>query len=324
MSKRDQFREANLDFGSMISKQMSEDNITKTLVRELEKQTESENEIFTAPADIFIPYEDEKLRLDLHHGEDRERLKESIKLNGIFTPVICVKKDDKLMILSGHNRVDIAKELNVKVPYILKNNISQEEMELICIDDNLIHRQRNDYKPMQLAYSIKVKMDAERHQGVTMSNGYSKLTGDKIGEEHGLTRKMINIYLKLNELIEEAKEMVNKKTISIRVAYELAFLDEESQQIILEYLKDFKINEKMLKAIRNNMKEKNFTKFEDKKIFIESQLVQLRVTVTQSHKLDFRKVRKIIPENIKDEDVEKYILSAIEFYNNNHEATSPT
>lgn len=324
MARKNKFMEQETDFVGMLNEESSEDNLTKSIVRELNEHFESENEILTAPANMFIPYEDEKLRLDLHHGEDRERLKESIKLNGIFTPVICVKKNDKLMILSGHNRVDVAKELNVSVPYILKNNITQEEMELICIDDNLIHRQRNDYKPMQLAYSIKVKMDAERHQGVSLSNGYSKLTGDKIGDEHGLTRKMINIYLKLNELIDEAKEMVDKKTISIRLGYELAFLDKESQRIILEYLNDFKINEKMVNSIRNNIKNKNFTNQVDKKIFIESQLMQLRVTVTQSHKLDFRKVRKIIPENIKDEDVEKYIFNAIEFYKNNHELTSIT
>lgn len=316
MSRRNQFRETNLNFAAMINTETPEDNLTKSIVKELENQAETVNEIPTAPADMFIPYNDEKLRLDLHYGEDRERLKESIQLNGIFTPVICVKNNDKFMILSGHNRVDIAKELNINVPYILKNDLSHEEMELICIDDNLIHRQRNDYKPMQLAYSIKVKMDAEKHQGVALSNGYSKLTGDKIGEEHGLTRKMINIYLKLNELIDEAKQLVNEKKISIRLAYELAFLDDDSQQIILDYLSDFKINEKMVNAIRNNIIDKEFKTYEDKKIFIESQLMQLRVTVTQSHKLDFRKVRKVIPKDIKDEDVEEYVIKAINFYNN--------
>ncbi|KAI4445186.1 hypothetical protein C823_007693 [Eubacterium plexicaudatum ASF492] len=316
MARKNKFMDQQTDFVSMLDEEPSEDNLTKTIVRELNK--EPENEILTASVDMFIPYEDEKLRLDLHHGEDRERLKESIKLNGIFTPVICVKKDDKLMILSGHNRVDVAKELNIEVPYILKNNISQEEKELICIDDNLIHRQRTDYKPMQLAYSIKVKMDAERHQGVALSNGYSKLSGDKIGEEHGLTRKMINIYLKLNELIDDAKDLIDQKKISIRLAYELAFLDPDVQRIILDYLKDIKINEKMVKAIRNNINDKELKSYEEKKTFIESQLLQLRVTVTQSHKLDFRKVRKIIPKDIKDEEVEEYIFNAIEFYKNNH------
>lgn len=314
MSRRNQFRETNLNFAAMINTETPEDNLTKSIVKELENQAETVNEIPTASADMFIPYNDEKLRLDLHYGEDRERLKESIQLNGIFTPVICVKNNDKFMILSGHNRVDIAKELNINVPYILKNDLSHEEMELICIDDNLIHRQRNDYKPMQLAYSIKVKMDAEKHQGVALSNGYSKLTGDKIGEEHGLTRKMINIYLKLNELVDEAKQLVNEKKISIRLAYELAFLDDDSQQIILDYLNDFKINEKMVNAIRNNIIDKEFKTYEDKKIFIESQLMQLRVTVTQSRKLDFRKVRKVIPKNIKDEDVEEFIINAIKYF----------
>lgn len=317
MARKNKFMDQKTDFLSMLDDESSEDNLTKSIARELDKETESENEIQTALPDEFIPYEDEKLRLDLHYGEDRERLKESIKLNGIFTPVICVKKEDKLMILSGHNRVDVAKELNIEVPYILKKDLSNEEMELICIDDNLIHRQRTDYKPMQLAYSIKVKMDAERHQGITLSNGYSKLSGDKIGEEHGLTRKMINIYLKLNELIDEAKELVDQKKISIRLSYELAFLDSEAQQIILSYLNDFKINEKMVKVIRNEIINKEFKEYNEKKTFIESKLLQLRVTVTQSRKLDFRKVRKYIPQNIKDDEAEEYVINAIKYYNEN-------
>ena len=318
MARKNKFMDQETDFLGMLDEDSTEDNLTKTIVRELDQKQETTNEIICAPVDSFIPYNDEKLRLDLHQGEDRERLKESIKLNGIFTPIICVKKDDKLMVLSGHNRLDIAKELGIEVPYILKKDLSQEEMELICIDDNLIHRQRTDYKPMQLAYSIKVKMDAERHQGVALSNGYSKLTGDKIGEEHGLTRKMINIYLKLNELIDEAKDLVDQKKISIRLAYELAFLDSEMQQIILEYLNDFKINEKMVKAIRNNISDKELKTFEDKKMFIESQLLQLRVTVTQSHKIDYRKLRKVIPEDVEDQEMQTYIINAIEFYKNNY------
>ena len=140
-------------------------------------------------------------------------------MNGIFTPVICVKKEDKLMILSGHNRVDVAKELNIEVPYILKKDISDEEMELICIDDNLIHRQRSDYKPMQLAYLIKVKMDAEKHQGKSLGTEFPKNTGDKIGEEHALTRRMIGKYLKLNDLVDKAKELVDNKIVTISAGY---------------------------------------------------------------------------------------------------------
>lgn len=209
MARKNKFLEANTDFLAIMNEESSEDNLTKSIVRELNEKEEMENKVLIAPPDKFIPYEDENLRLDLHVGADRERLKESIQANGIFTPVICVEKNDKFMILSGHNRVHVAQELNMEVPYILKSNLTKEEMNLICIDDNLIHRQRADYKPMQLAYLIKVKMDAQKHQGKALGNGYSKYSGDKIREGLGLTRKMINIYLKLNELTDNAKRLVD-------------------------------------------------------------------------------------------------------------------
>ena len=80
MARKNKFMEQETDFVGMLNEESSEDNLTKSIVRELNEHFESENEILTAPANMFIPYEDEKLRLDLHHGEDRERLKESIKL----------------------------------------------------------------------------------------------------------------------------------------------------------------------------------------------------------------------------------------------------
>lgn len=315
MARQNKFMEQKTDFASMLNKESTEDDLTKEIARELEKEQSSYNEIMKAPANMFIPYEDEKLRLDLHHGEDRERLKESIQLNGIFTPVICVKKDDNLMILSGHNRVDIAKELNIEVPYILKTNLSKEELELICIDDNLIHRQRTDYKPMQLAYTIKVKMDAEKHQGVTMSTGYSMLSGDKIGEEHGLSRKMINIYLKLNDLSDEIKKMVDDKSIAIKTAYELAFLDNECQFLFVEYIKKHKLSVNKIREIRQKMQERDLKTLEEKKSFLESLILELCVPSTQSQKINLKKIKKVIPQNIKDEEIEEYIINAIKYYN---------
>lgn len=319
MARKNTFRDQETDFLGLLENESLEDNFTKSVVRDLDSEIESANEILTASPDMFIPFENEKLRLDLHYGEDRERLKESIKLNGIFTPVICVLKNEKLMILSGHNRVDIAKELKIEVPYILKSDLSNEEMELICIDDNLIHRQRNDYKPMQLAYSIKVKMDAERHQGATLSTGYSKLSGDKVGEEHGLSRKMINIYLKLNELSDEIKVMVDNKDIAIKTAYELAFLDNECQLFLANYINKYKFSVKNIREIRQKMNEKNFNSLEEKKKFLESQILKLCVPGTQAHKLDFKNIRKYIPDNIDDNNTEAYIINALKYYNENNQ-----
>ena len=85
MARKNKFMDQETDFLGMLDEDSTEDNLTKTIVRELDQKQETTNEILCAPVDSFIPYNDEKLRLDLHQGEDRERLKESIKLNGIFT-----------------------------------------------------------------------------------------------------------------------------------------------------------------------------------------------------------------------------------------------
>ena len=72
MARKNRFMDQEMDYVGMLNEESSDDNLTKTIARELEKEQNLENEILTAPANMFIPYEDENLRLELLHGEDRE------------------------------------------------------------------------------------------------------------------------------------------------------------------------------------------------------------------------------------------------------------
>ena len=260
-----------------------------------------------ANADEFIPYSDERLRLDLHTGEEREQLKESIQKTGIINPVICMQADNGLEIISGHNRVDICKELSIKVPYILKKNLSREEADLICIDTNLLNRQRADYKPSQFAYILKVKFDSEKYQ----RNNSDKYTGDQIGEEYGLKRRQIHTYIKLNDLVDSAKKITDEGKITIAAAYELAYLPQDIQMILVNLSDDYKITDKSLKSIRSNIADKEFSNNQDKIDFLKGMLTTRHI---KQRKFDFRNISKYIPEDIKESDIESYIIEAIKAY----------
>ena len=289
MSKRDLFVKK--------IEEKKEENKTSYIDSIIENSTDT-NQIQFGNADKFIPYDDEKLRLDIHSGDSLDRLRESIETNGIMQPIIVVPHNNKFMIISGHNRVYIAKQLGIKVPYILKDNLTKEEMDLICIDTNLLNRQITEFKASQLAYILKKKMDAEKHQGSSF-HGETKYTGDKIGEEYGLSRTMIFRYIKLNDLIDEALEMVDNKEITIRTAYELTFFKQEIQKVIIDAKEQFKINEKMLKILRDNMVDKNFENIEDETTCIKSQLYELCFTAKQTHRLDYRNIKNIYQAILK-------------------------
>lgn len=277
-----------------------------------DENTDKHNKILYADAKEFVPYYDKKLRLDIHTGEEYERLKESIEKNGIMQPIICGMYNGEKMIISGHNRVAIAKELNIKVPYILHENLSKEDMDLICIDTNLLNRQLTEYKVSQLAYVLKVKMDSEKHQG--LSTGFTN-SGTKIGEEYGLSRQMIHRYIKMNDLVPDGLELVDKKEISIKVAYELSFLKPEIQKFIIESRFQFKLSEKTLKILREELKEKDFNDNELEITYIKSRLFELCVSERQSHKIDYRNIKPYIPEEVKGNEIEAYVIEALKYYN---------
>ena len=272
---------------------------------------------YFSPA-VFVPYFDEKLRLGLHTGEKREQLKESIALNGIMQPVIITEQEGKWMILAGHNRVDIAKELNIDVPCIIKKNLSKDQMDLFIIDNNLLNRQVvEELKPSQLAYLFKTKMDAEKHQG-TLSTGFTKYTGEQIGEEIGISRAMVHRYIKLNDLIPEALSMVDNKELTMKSGYELSFCDKKVQQLIISYVPQIKLNDKFLRELKFELKEKEFETEEDVLTFVKSQLLDVGTIKKQQHVIDYRNVKSYIPHWVKKNEVESYVIKALEFYNKNN------
>lgn len=101
------------------------------------------------------------------------------------------------------------------------------------------------------------------------------------------------------------------------MAYELAFLDADCQEVILKNISDYKISDKVVKAIRHVIIGKNFHDKEEKISFVESQLAKLCVTVTQSYKLDIKGFREYIPDAITNEHAAEYIIEALKFYRKN-------
>lgn len=126
-----------------------------------------EGKTYYAKPEVFHAYPDTKLRLPLKQGEEKNKLKESIRICGVQEDIICKLDDNKnLIVLSGHNRVVNVDELNhegydILVPFKVRLNLTPEEERLIVIDTNLLNRQIKDFSPSTLAYLLKIKRDSE-------------------------------------------------------------------------------------------------------------------------------------------------------------------
>jgi ParB-like chromosome segregation protein Spo0J len=95
--------------------------------------------------------------------EEYESLKESIKQDGLWVPLI-VNQDG--VLLDGHHRYKACKELRIKPHYIVKEFKGEFYEELFVIDCNIKRRQLNNFESQ---ISIKVKVNQRRNRSEEQS-----------------------------------------------------------------------------------------------------------------------------------------------------------
>lgn len=229
----------------IIKKEIEEVNISKQ-PEPLKEAVKAENIIYkTKNYDMFLPYPKAELRLELHQGQAREQLKNSIEAHGITTPIkVCPIANDKFVILSGHNRLDIAKELGIEVPYVVFNNLTEDVKDEIVAEEHILNRQQKDFKPSQMMkLLLAIKKTSKNQQELLEKTAVSK-TG---------TYRYLSLELLLPELLYE---WVDTQKLSLMSAEGLSKnTTKEQQKIFYNYItsNNFRIiQEKPMKKLLEN------------------------------------------------------------------------
>ena len=169
-------------------------------------------------------------------NKEMTELVESIKLNGVITPIVVRYKDnDKYEIISGHRRTHAAKTAGLnKVPCIIKE-MTDEQAVIAMVDAN---KQRENIKPSEKAFAYKMKMDAMKKQGertdLTLSQVATKLdTASEIAKEAGESRDQVFRYIRLTNLIPKLLNEVDIGNIKLSPAVELSYLSTDAQEELL-------------------------------------------------------------------------------------------
>ena len=220
------------------------------------------------PCDILHPYHNHKF--ELYTGERLEDMVESIRENGVLSPIIVQPDGDGYEILIGHNRWNASKLAGLPtVPAIVKTGLSEDEMEMYAIESNVIQRSFTDLKISEQAAVIALRHSEMFSQGkrndiireLEMLENPDKVTSDpvgmksadvndNIGEQYGLGRSSVVRLVRIDKLIPELKALVDDGSLAIRSGVELSFLSEEAQETVADQAEDFKIDMKKAKALR--------------------------------------------------------------------------
>lgn len=236
------------------------------------------NAVRSIDIDKLIPYKNHCFKL--YEGERRDDMVRSVQQYGIMVPIIvCNMPDsDKYEILSGHNRVNAARIAGKKnVPAVIKENLPDEFAEVYVIETNLLQRGFKELKISEQAFAVSVRykrlfdsrklkaisdelalleggnqMRAPVEHGKDGGDNYIR-TRDMTAEEYGISHATVARLLRINELSNELKTMVDEGNIKIRPAVELSYLSKEMQAALVKLMSEQEvsvIDVKMEKQLR--------------------------------------------------------------------------
>ena len=172
-------------------------------------------------------------------NNDAEMLKivESVKQYGVLSPAIArPMPDGGYELVSGHRRKRACELAGLETMPVIVREMDDDAAAILVVDSNL---QREGLLPSERAFAYKLKLDALRHQGertdLTSRQVVDKLkAADRVGEDVGESARQVQRYIRLTELIPPLLDMVDERKIAFNPAYELSFLKQDEQRLLLD------------------------------------------------------------------------------------------
>ena len=212
------------------------DDIFSTEESRQEQQREQVQQI---PIGELFPFKNHPFKvLD---DESMQRTVESVEQYGVLSPLIArPRPEGGYEIISGHRRQHAAQLAGLDTLPVIVRQMDDDAAVLLMVDSNL---QRENILPSERAFAYKMKLEALKNQGarsdLTSGQFGPKLRSDEqVALDAGESRKQVQRFIRLTNLIPELLDMVDEKKIAFNPAVELSYLDESQQRDFLEAMED--------------------------------------------------------------------------------------
>ena len=254
--------------------------------------------------------------------EKMQELVESIKANGVLSPVLIRPTGmDTYEMISGHRRLHAAQLAGLTaIPSIIRE-MTDDEAVLAMVDANI---QREELLPSEKAFAYKMKMDAMRRtagrpakENVRQNVGNYE-TADIIGKDNGESGRQVQRYIRLTELIPELLDYLDLKKIQFTAAVEISYLDKEIQRWLFEYIRDNGlVKPKQIALLRKACETGIMTEGKLIAILNDSQPGR---TPSTKNLISEKKLRKYFPSDYTEEDMRSVIVELLEQWNQGRES----
>ena len=249
--------------------------------------------------------------------EDMDQLVQSIKDNGILTPVTLRRKEDgRYEVVAGHRRKRACELAGIPTLRAEIKDLTRDEAVILMVESNY---QRSKILPSEKAFAYKMRLEAMNRQGqrtdLTCGPVGHKLEGTKsrdiIADSTNESARQISRYIRLTNLIPDILEMVDEGRIAFRPAVELSYLSEAEQAYLLEEMTYNDATPSLAQAIKMH----NFAK-EGKLSSEVIESIMSEEKPNQREKISFRadRLRQYIPDSVPREKTEEYVMRALQHY----------
>ena len=250
----------------------------------------------------------------VNNDESLKELANSIKENGLYTPLtVRLKEDGRYELISGHRRKAAMELLGITETEAYVKELADEEATIEMVDSNMY---REKILPSEKAFAYKMKYDAIKHQG-------KKTSGHDVQKLDDKSDRNIRRYIRLTNLIPELLQLVDDTvlkdkrtalTMGLLPAVELSYLNKEEQKLVYMGItyEDLTPSHGQAKQLRKLSNEGNIT-------FDSVEEILCKSKGNQQEEISFNKERieKVLPTELLKRDkryIEQYIIKAIENY----------
>ena len=243
-----------------------------------------------------------------------EELVNSIRQNGVLTPVLVRPTDDGgYEMISGHRRMHAAQRAGLtKIPAIIRE-LTDDEATIVMVEAN---SQREEVLPSEKAFAYKMRYEAMKRQGsrrdLTSYQVGTKLRADEeLAKDVGESKNQVYRYIRLTELIPELLEMVDAKKLPLVTAVDISHIDHEVQEYLYEYIRENgMVKSYQVSALRKYLEDAG-TIGQSKMISVLNEVLSGK-TQTKSVHFSEKKLRKYFSSNYTTRDMEKIMIRLLE------------
>lgn len=283
----------------------------------------------------FFP--DHKFRL--YTGQRLNDMVESIKEYGILQPIIVWHREDKYILLSGHNRVNAGKLAGLtKCAAIVKENLSYEDAVLIVTETNLRQRSFEDMSLSERAFCLKQHYEAIKSQGrrtdllseieslvnpheikensTSLGNPKKLDAGTSVSEEYGLSKDRIAKYLRIATLVTPLLECLDTKVLGFEAAYDISFVKEEMQPVIAELMaeENLRMDTKKSALIHDYAKNGTLTEERIRQIITGEKTKKPKGSGPRPIQIKAAVITRFFAGGQNPKEIEETIVKALEMY----------